>query len=123
MGANAEAPTSDSISVRLAVLVLRVMRLACWVLALLVPGGYAMCVWAVIEFNARTDATRGEVLMVLPGTAFMLLCFGGMSLFAAYALRRTSPRWERMIFLTTGILGVLMFPGIAIIDFLNLFSV
>lgn len=60
--------------------------------------------------------------MVLPGTGFMLLWFGGMLLIGNFVLRSECRIWERGLYLAMGIIGLCLFRGITVLDkfgFLN----
>lgn len=93
------------------------MRTFGYLFASIILAGYAFSAWAVLEFSSRTDERRGEVLMVLPGTGFVLLFAGCITLACVLIARGYLARWERIVLTIIALLGVALFPALFLFDF------
>jgi hypothetical protein len=91
-------------------------RIFCWTTALLIALGYTLCAVAIWDYRVRTDSTRGESLMVLPGVGLTLLFVGAVLLACIYRFRNSLGTTEKRLLTIVAALGLVLFPTVLAAD-------
>ena len=83
---------------------------------------WPLCAWAFWNYLHRTDPTRGESLMVLPGTGFGAGILGIAITIVVLLNHDRMSRLEKAVFWTIAASGIALFMGVfALLIFIDLY--
>lgn len=82
--------------------------MASYLFAILIVAGAALCLWALAE--SRRPGVSSEILMVIPGTSFLVMLSGFLLGICSVVARHEMARAERVGFGVLAALGVGLLP-------------
>jgi len=96
---------------------IKIVHIVSYLIVTLIAVGAALCGWALVE--SRRPGQSGEVLMVIPGTSFMMFLAGLVLACCVYTAWSNMKPWERIILSILTITGLGLFPVLFTLDLLH----